>query len=157
METLNKTKKFLLLISILIIVWGVYHYLWPRINIFILLNKKDTPIYSVNEKDIEGVKRELVPSDFPFPEDVKSSDEFKRTINSLDEYTNVWEAGNSFEKTKNLYVKYMIDNGWNPFVSNMSETLVSISGEKGGVVLNIFIEKISNSLTKVQVHFSQKK
>lgn len=145
--------------AILTIVGIAYYFLLykkPQQNFSSKTNVQE-PLYSVNGTDITQVKSKLVPADFLFIKPAKTPEEFKRTLASLDEYTAFWETATPYKETEGKYVQYTSDQGYNPFVSHVSATSSTISGGKNDVVLNIFIEKINDSLTKIQVHFSQKK
>jgi len=156
MNTLNKNQKIVLLtlVSILVIAVIIYQFVLPKIN---RVNTKDVPIYSTDTTQIEKTRRLLVPSDFPFPENIKNDIETQRTLNSFVDLNKRWESNDSAEKNIDLYVKYTVDNGWNPFVSQIGPQTTNISGQKDKVVINIFIEKVNTLESKVQVIFSQTK
>lgn len=148
MSSLNKYKKLFILLVLII---GVFYYLEYK-NIINILDQKEFQVYSRDPKNINEAKEKLVPVDFPIPKEISSSDEFQKSLNSLLEYTNSWVSFNSLSKNEGLYVKYLNENGWSPFVVKVSDNVRSISGEKGNVVLNVFVQDLGDSTSKVQVH-----
>lgn len=156
MNNYNNKKMVLIIVSILILSGSLFFIFYKKISFLNFFKKDNLPVYSIDERSLDQIKSKLVPAGFPFLEGDVKSEEFKRTLNSLDEYTDLWESEFTFEKNRDLYIKYMNDNGWNPFVTMTSSDLLNISAEKNGIVLNIFIEKLSSATSKVQLHFSQK-
>ncbi len=151
---LNKTKKiiftiiaFLVLIAILV---GLYFFLFSK-------STNQNPPEVVYSGDPTEAKNLLVPKDFPFPKDVVLDNEFQRNSGGFLEYTSVWTTEEERASNVKIFEDYMRENGWNPFVLEISKDLISITGEKNNAVLNIFIG-LNNEIAKdqIQVHFSQK-
>lgn len=151
---LNKTNKiilvaiaFVIFVAILI---GLYLFIFPK-------SQNQNAPEVVYSSDPTESKNLLVPKDFPFEENVDMKREFQRNSEGFLEYTAIWTTNNEREENLSIFQDYMEANNWNPFILNISKDLVSITGEKGNVVLNIFIG-LNNDIMKdqVQVHFSQK-
>lgn len=152
MEISNKKRLFWLIIIFLILVSGFLSFYWMGKS-----NKIETQniVYS---NDTTEIKKELVPSDFPLPVNgVTPSQEFQREINGHSEYTLVWDSPFSIDENRKTFEDYLTANGWNPISMEMGPKIISITGQKDDVVLNINISGNSKNQTiEVQVHFSQK-
>jgi hypothetical protein len=147
----QKSRKFIwLIVFILILVLGFLSFYFINKN----FSKNPTAVYSQNT---EESKKTLVPLDFPFPQNLKPTQEFQREIQGLLEYTKIWETPMKREENQKIFVDYLKGNGWDPRTMEMGVDTTYISGTKGDVSLNIFIGKNVETLkNEVQVHFSQK-